>query len=106
VERLILLTKTHAAGDDPAEQSMIDVDLSILGAPPARFAAYDASIRREYAHIPEEFWRERRARVLGGFLARPRLFATALFHERFDSSARTNLSGAIAELERSITPSS
>jgi predicted metal-dependent HD superfamily phosphohydrolase len=105
VERLILLTKTHAPGADAAEQAMIDVDLSILGAPPSRFAAYDAAIRREYAHVPEDIWRERRARVLAGFLARPRLFATALFHERFDAEARANLSRALAQLGRSTAPS-
>jgi predicted metal-dependent HD superfamily phosphohydrolase len=98
VERLILLTKTHAPGPDPAEQAMIDIDLSILGAPPSRFAAYDEGIQREYAHVPEDVWRERRARVLGGFLARPRLFATALFHDRFDAQARENLSRALAQL--------
>jgi predicted metal-dependent HD superfamily phosphohydrolase len=102
VERLILLTKTHAPGPHPAEQAMIDVDLSILGAPPSRFAAYDEGIRREYAHVPEDIWRERRARVLAGFLARPRLFATALFHERFDARARENLSRALGQLGRSI----
>jgi predicted metal-dependent HD superfamily phosphohydrolase len=105
VERLILLTKTHAPGPDAAEQAMIDIDLSILGAPLARFAAYDEGIRREYAHIPEDVWRERRARVLDGFLARPRLFATALFHERFDTQARQNLSRALAQLGRSTAPS-
>jgi predicted metal-dependent HD superfamily phosphohydrolase len=98
VERLILLTKTHAPGPDTAEQAMIDIDLSILGAPPSRFAAYDEAIRREYAHVPEDIWRERRARVLSGFLARPRLFATALFHERFDTQARENLSRALDQL--------
>jgi predicted metal-dependent HD superfamily phosphohydrolase len=84
---------------------MIDIDLSILGAPPSRFAAYDEAIRREYGHVPGEVWRERRARVLGGFLARRRLFATALFHERFDAQARENLSRALAQLGRSTAPS-
>ena len=105
VERLILLTKTHAPGPDVAEQAMIDIDLSILGAPPSRFAAYDEAIRREYAHVPEDVWRERRARVLASFLARRRLFATALFHECLDAQARENLSRALDQLGRSTAPS-
>ena len=105
VEHLIVLTKTHAPGPDFAEQAMIDIDLSILGALPSRFAAYDEGIRREYAHIPEDVWRERRARVLAGFLRRPRLFATALFHGRFDAQARENLSRALDQLGRSTAPS-
>lgn len=97
-ERLILLTRTHLPGGDPAERAMVDVDLSILGAPPGQFAAYDRSIRLEYAHVPEPAWRERRARVLHSFMERPQLFATAPFRARFEAAARGNLAGALAKL--------
>jgi predicted metal-dependent HD superfamily phosphohydrolase len=99
VERLILQTKTHVARNRPDEQVMIDIDLSILGAPPDVFAAYDRSIRREYAHVPEAAWRERRAAVLRAFLLREKLFTTRFFRERYEAQARRNLAQAIAALE-------
>jgi predicted metal-dependent HD superfamily phosphohydrolase len=99
VERLILQTKPHLSRNRPDEQVMIDIDLSILGAPPDVFAAYDRSIRREYAHVPETAWRERRAAVLRSFLLREKLFATRFFRERYEAQARENLSHAIAALE-------
>jgi predicted metal-dependent HD superfamily phosphohydrolase len=99
VERLILQTKTHLARNRPDEQVMIDIDLSILGAAPDVFAAYDRSIRREHAHVPEAEWRQRRAAVLRGFLLRERLFATRFFRERYEATARENLTRALAALE-------
>lgn len=99
VERLIMQTKTHLARNRPDEQVMIDIDLSILGAPPDVFAAYDRSIRREYAHVPEPAWRERRAAVLRSFLLRETLFATRFFRERYEAQARQNLVTAITALE-------
>jgi predicted metal-dependent HD superfamily phosphohydrolase len=99
VERLILQTKAHLARNRPDEQIMIDVDLSILGAPPDVFGAYDRSIRREYAHVPEPEWRQRRAAVLRGFLLREPLFATRFFRERYEAQARENLTRAVTALE-------
>jgi predicted metal-dependent HD superfamily phosphohydrolase len=99
VDRLIMQTKTHLARNRPDEQVMIDIDLSILGARPDVFDAYDRSIRREYAHVPEPAWRERRAAVLRSFVLRERLFATRFFRERYEAQARENLARAIAALE-------
>lgn len=95
VERLILRTKTHLAGSRPDEQIMIDIDLSILGAAPDVFDAYDRSIRREYAHVPEAEWRERRTAVLRRFLLRDPLFTTRFFRERYEAQARDNLARAV-----------
>jgi predicted metal-dependent HD superfamily phosphohydrolase len=100
VDRLILQTKAHVARNRPDEQVMVDIDLSILGAPLDVFAAYDRSIRREYTHIPEPAWRERRAKVLRSFLLRDPLFATRFFRERYETTARRNLAQAIAALEQ------
>lgn len=77
---------------------MVDIDLSILGAAPDVFGAYDRPIRREYAHVPQAEWRERRAAVLRGFLLRGPLFATRFFRERYDGRARSNLARAFSIL--------
>ena len=99
---LVLATRTHQvpAGIAPAVAAdcawFLDMDLAILGADPATFAWYDQAIRLEYAAVPEAEWRARRPRVLGGFLARDRLYLTDYFHARCDPQARDNLRAAIA----------
>lgn len=101
---LILATHTHRVppGLAPPLASdcahFLDMDLSILGADAETFAWYNAAIRREYAHIPEPQWRQRRPAILAGFLARDRLYLTDHFHARFDAPARANLRAAIAAL--------
>ena len=54
VGRLIRLTKTHnVQPDDRLGAILISIDLSILGAAPARYDAYAAAIRQEFIHVPE-----------------------------------------------------
>ena len=91
VRDMILATQHHDAGDDGDCAILLDVDLAILGAAPTRFAEYEAQIRAEYAHVPDEAYRVGRGRVLAGFLARPRLYRTDLFFERHEQRARRNL---------------
>lgn len=76
VSDLILVTKTHVVGNHPDEALMIDIDLSILGKPPERFAPYEAGIRKEYAWVPMQVYAEKRAAILRGFLEREKIFTT------------------------------
>lgn len=78
--------------------TLFDIDLAILGAEPARYARFERDVRAEYAWVPEDAFRAGRANVLGGFLARPAIYRTPLFRERFEAPARENLERAIAEL--------
>jgi predicted metal-dependent HD superfamily phosphohydrolase len=75
-----------------------DIDLSILGSPPARFGAYEAAVRREYAFLPESAWKAGRSRVLRTFLGLPRIFLTAAFHDRLEQQARANLAASVQRL--------
>jgi predicted metal-dependent HD superfamily phosphohydrolase len=53
-------------------------------------------VRDEYADIPDEtFWRGCKE-ILRGFLARPSVFATSGFRERYEERARENLAWTIA----------
>jgi predicted metal-dependent HD superfamily phosphohydrolase len=95
---LILATRhtERPAAGDPA--LLVDIDLAILGAPEARFDEYEGQIRREYSWVPDTLFGVTRARILGEFLARPRIYATAYFAERRELPARSNLRRAIAQL--------
>ncbi|HLM57034.1 MAG TPA: hypothetical protein VK422_13025 [Pyrinomonadaceae bacterium] len=97
--RLILATKSHEAEGGPPDLGLfLDADLSILGAPVDAYAAYSEAIRREYAWVPEEAYREGRLKVLTNFLRRGRLFYTGQMASRFEAQARRNLSNEIKVL--------
>jgi predicted metal-dependent HD superfamily phosphohydrolase len=51
VAALVLATRHSVAPATPDERLLVDIDLAILGAAPARFAEYEAQIRIEYAHV-------------------------------------------------------
>jgi len=95
---LVMATRHEAVPQDADAQLLVDVDLAILGSEPARFDESDEQIRLEYAHVPEDEFRAGRRRVLGEFLARPRLYSTPYFQSRFERQARENLARALARL--------
>jgi len=96
-DAMIRATEGHAmpeGASGPHAEDMalfLDADLSILGAAPDAFNAYEAAIRREYAHVPEADFRTGRAAVLQGFLDRPALYFSAPFRAAYEDRARDNL---------------
>lgn len=98
-EALVMATAGHVVpeGNESLKKDaalFLDTDLSILGAPPEKFAAYDAAIRHEFAHVPALVYKNGRRAVLKKFLDRDRLYLTELFAERFETQARINLTAA------------
>jgi predicted metal-dependent HD superfamily phosphohydrolase len=98
VGRLIRLTRHVEPATDEAGRLVCDIDLSVLGRPPAEFDAYDAAIRAEYAWVPEEEFRAGRRRVLRALLARDPLYGTERFRRRYEELAHANLRRALARL--------
>ena len=106
VANLIMATK-HAATPEIGDGRFIsDIDLSILGRPPAEYAAYAAAIRLEYAWVPQPQYAAGRSRVLHGFLNRPVLFNHAEFQQKFGEQAKANLNWEIRVLTDSTLTSS
>ena len=92
VARLVRLTATHRpADDDPNGCALSDADLAILAAPAERYATYLADVRREYADVPDDAFREGRAAILRDLLAKPHLFHTAHGRSSWEATARANL---------------
>ena len=98
VAALVRATQAHAASGDADTQLLLDIDLAILGASDERFAEYERQVRAEYAHVPQDQFAAGRARVLSGFLARPRIYQTRPFHDALEQRARANLGRALAAL--------
>ncbi len=79
---------------------LADIDAAILGAPPARYADYEAALRREAAHMAEDAWRAGRSAALQMLLWRDRLYRTDRFFLAHERQARRNIEARITELRR------
>ena len=97
VHALVMATCHAVQPTDADARLLVDIDLSILGAPAARFAQYEQQIRREYAHIPPDVFEPRRRLILGAFLARDPLYQTPGIRLRCEANARINLRRAVGD---------
>lgn len=95
VHALVMATRHDAQPEGADAQLLVDIDLSILGAPAARFAEYERQIRIEYAHVPSEVFEPRRREILGRFLARDPIYLTESIRTTLEAQARLNLQQAI-----------
>lgn len=77
---------------------LVDVDLSILGAPEDVFDAYELGVRAEYVFVPEDIFKTKRAQILTEFLKRPFLFETERFRDLFEGLARMNVNRSLVKL--------
>lgn len=94
----ILATRHSVVPQGPDQQLLLDIDLSILGAPRPRFAAYETQVRAEYAWVPPDVFRHKRSAVLAAFLARDTLYHTPALHAVLEAPARQNLAWSLAQL--------
>ena len=99
IHDLIMFTRHSAAPVGVDAHVLVDADLSILGALPARFREYEAQVRSEYAWVPDEMFRTTRAQILKELLDRSHLYSTAYFQERYEAQARRNLQHSLQYLE-------
>lgn len=95
-----ILATRHADVPQPGDQALlVDVDMAILGAPRARFDAYEAQVRAEYAWVPEPVFRQKRSELLTAFLTRPSLYNTPALHAMLEAPARANLAHSLKALQ-------
>ena len=99
VQLLVMATAGHRhEGDDPDRALLLDIDLAVLGSSYSRFDEYERQVRAEYAHLSDDQWKQGRGHMLRGLLARPRLYATDVYHQALEPRARENLQRALDRL--------
>jgi predicted metal-dependent HD superfamily phosphohydrolase len=99
VVRLVLLTELHRPDDADRNGCVLsDADLAILAAPAERYAEYVASVREEYAHVPDADFAAGRSAILRDLLAKPHLFHTAHARSSWEALARANVERELAAL--------
>lgn len=98
VHALVMATRHSVMPQTQDAKILVDVDLSILAAPAARFDEYETQVRAEYAWVPEPVYRSKRADILRAFLDRNCIYNTAHFRAQCEASARDNLKRSIHRL--------
>jgi predicted metal-dependent HD superfamily phosphohydrolase len=88
-----LATKRHEPAPlDSDLQALIDIDLSILAAVPARFREYGKQVRFEYSFVPWVVYVFKRRQFLKHIAKRQPLYHHPLLAPRLEAGARRNLS--------------
>jgi len=77
---------------------LLDMDLSILGAPWPTYKQYAKAIRQEYKHVADDNYRDGRTVVLQGLLAHPKLYLTDYYYNQLESQARDNIKRELTSL--------
>lgn len=93
----IIIATMHAEPPPDEAARVCDLDLWRLAAPWEAFQQHALGIRHEYLHLfPDEaaFWAARNS-FYEAMLAKPRLFATDAFVEKFEAQARQNMQQAL-----------
>jgi predicted metal-dependent HD superfamily phosphohydrolase len=91
-----ILATTHEGQPSSRDSALVvDIDLAILGADPARYEEFERDVRKEYQWVPSVLYRRERAAILRSFLDRPRIYHLDSFFSRFEQNARTNLTNAV-----------
>lgn len=92
VARLVRLTVTHHPVEGDRDGAVLcDADLAVLAGDPTAYAEYAAAVREEYGFVPDDAFRAGRADVLRQLLRLPRLFRTPEAYDRWEATARRNL---------------
>lgn len=77
---------------------LLDMDLSILGAPWSAYEQYAKTIRQEYTHVADDSYRDGRTAVLQGLLAHPKLYLTDHYYNQLETQARANIKHELTSL--------
>jgi predicted metal-dependent HD superfamily phosphohydrolase len=95
-----VMATAHAAAELSGDAALVvDIDLSILGQPPAVYDEFERNVRREYWWVPKSRFAGARCGILRSFLDRPSLYHWRHFRDRYEAFARANLARAIAALQ-------
>lgn len=104
IHALIMMTANHRIDalidSDKYKDAayLLDMDLSILGAPWPTYKQYAKAIRQEYKHVADDNYRDGRTVVLQGLLAHPKLYLTDYYYNQLESQARDNIKRELTSL--------
>ena len=101
---LILCTKHHipmlgfGKGLEMRSKYLIDIDLSIFGAPEEEFWEYETNIRKEYQIYLDDVYNTERSKIIEGFLECDYIYFSEYFRDKYENTARKNLKALLEKL--------
>lgn len=98
IHRLIMATLHNVAVDQNDAKLLVDIDLSILGAPADIYDEFEQNIRKEYKLVPSLIYRRKRKELLESFLQKDSIYNLDYFKNHYEKAARTNIQRAIERL--------
>ncbi|MBU3845386.1 MAG: hypothetical protein H9855_00125 [Candidatus Acinetobacter avistercoris] len=87
----IIATQKHLPSDDTDLNTLLDIDLAILGSQSDRFAEYEKQIKLEYAWVNAATYLNKRSEVLSDFYQMQPIYQTFYIQEKFEQRAKANL---------------
>lgn len=82
----------------PALAHLLDADLAIFASGDARYLQYREAVRQEYAHVPDDAFRDGRQTILRAYLEQPTIYRTDTARVLWEARARVNLTREIEVL--------
>ena len=98
VYQLILVTKHNEPPATRDGQILADIDLASLAIPPGEFDANTQAIRREFSHVDDADFAAGRIKFIEALLARPHIYYTPAFRQRYEAPARSNLTRSLSRM--------
>ena len=88
VYQWIIATQKHQPPDDHDLNSLLDIDLAILGSNAERFAEYQQQIQFEYAWVESDVYKVKRKQVLQQFEQMNPIYQTRWFRYHYEKQAK------------------
>lgn len=98
VYQWIIATQKHQSSYDHDLNSLLDIDLAILGSSAERFAEYQQQIQFEYAWVESDVYQVKRKQVLKQFEQMNPIFQTNYFNQHLEKQAKRNLADSMSVL--------
>ncbi|VUD46208.1 hypothetical protein TDB9533_00777 [Thalassocella blandensis] len=95
VHRLIMATLHNGGVDNKDQKLIVDIDLTILGASPEIYEEFEQNVRKEYRFVPAFVYRKKRKELLESFLNSASIYNLEYFKNKYENTARDNISRAI-----------
>lgn len=91
VYQWIIATQKHQPSNDFDLNTLLDIDLAILGSDSQRFSEYEKQIRFEYAWVEPDLYHIKRKQVLAHFYQMNQIYQTEYFRHHYEKQAKLNL---------------
>lgn len=102
VARLILVTRYGEQARREDEAWMVDIDYSSFGLPWEEFLRDSRAVRDERADLDDAGYAAQHAPFLENLLVRERLYQTGFFRDRYEASARDNITRYLGMIRGSV----